>query len=305
MLFWTCFRALYHYKRFSLLEIRTIHSGPVLNSWRNSYAQGQFIPGIKERKPTHIIVGAGSAGCVLGDLIIIIISSYKSIYINFINCHCCNFLIMDIKLRIIRHCIRNYRWSSSKAYLHPILSRPNLFTSSGITCTRVLFDKNKAIGVEFIRLGRKLYMKLPMKLKITNIQIFLFSISRMCIRMARELFATKAFDPYRGSELAPGSDVQSDASIDKFVRAKAASAYHPSCTCKMGSADDRTSVVDPKTMNVYGTENLKVVDASVMPSIVSGNLNAPTIMLAERAADLIQGRTMPASCAPVWSHKQQ
>lgn len=112
---------------------------------------------------------------------------------------------------------------------------------------------------------------------------------RLCVRLTREIFAQKALAPFRGKELQPGSHVQSDAEIDAFVRAKADSAYHPSCTCKMGQPSDPTAVVDPQT-RVLGVENLRVVDASIMPSVVSGNLNAPTIMIAEKAADMIQGR---------------
>uniref|UniRef100_A0A914VZ80 Glucose-methanol-choline oxidoreductase N-terminal domain-containing protein n=1 Tax=Plectus sambesii TaxID=2011161 RepID=A0A914VZ80_9BILA len=125
---------------------------------------------------------------------------------------------------------------------------------------------------------------------------------RACIRLSRELFAQKAFDPFRGEELAPGAECQTDEEIDAFVRAKAASAYHPSCTCKMGSSSDSMAVVDGATMNVIGLENLKIVDASVMPSIVSGNLNAPTIMLAEKAADIIRGRTpLPPESPEIYS----
>uniref|UniRef100_A0A7E4VL99 Choline dehydrogenase n=1 Tax=Panagrellus redivivus TaxID=6233 RepID=A0A7E4VL99_PANRE len=124
---------------------------------------------------------------------------------------------------------------------------------------------------------------------------------RRCIEISRELFAQKAFEPFRAGELAPGPDVTTDAQIDAFVREKAASAYHPSCTCKMGSSSDSMAVVDGETMKVHGLEGLHVADASVMPSIVSGNLNAPTIMLAERAADLIAGKKpLPPSYAPVW-----
>ena len=112
---------------------------------------------------------------------------------------------------------------------------------------------------------------------------------RLCVRLTREIFAQKALAPFRGKELQPGSHVQSDAEIDAFVRAKADSAYHPSCTYKMGQPSDPTAVVDPQT-RVLGVENLRVVDASIMPSVVSGNLNAPTIMIAEKAADIIQGR---------------
>ncbi|KAI6177012.1 hypothetical protein M3Y97_00860800 [Aphelenchoides bicaudatus] len=113
---------------------------------------------------------------------------------------------------------------------------------------------------------------------------------RRCIELSRDLFAQKAFDPYRGEELAPGADCKTDEDIDNFVRSKAASAYHPSCTCKMGSSSDDMAVVDGETMGVHGLENLKVVDASVMPSIVSGNLQAATIMLAEKASDIIMGK---------------
>ncbi len=123
---------------------------------------------------------------------------------------------------------------------------------------------------------------------------------RAAVRLTREVFSQKAFDPYRGPELAPGPDVQTDAEIDAFIRAHAESAYHPSCTCKMGADSDPMAVVDAEC-RVYGVEGLRVVDASVMPSIPSCNLNAPTIMLAEKAADLIRGRPpLPPLDAPVW-----
>lgn len=111
---------------------------------------------------------------------------------------------------------------------------------------------------------------------------------RQCIKLTREIFSQKAFDSFRGPEVQPGPAVQSDAEIDAFVRQKADSAYHPSCTCKMGSALDSSAVVDP-ALRVHGLQGLRVVDASVMPSIVSGNLNAPTIMIAEKTADVIKG----------------
>ncbi|XP_007500670.2 choline dehydrogenase, mitochondrial isoform X1 [Monodelphis domestica] len=112
---------------------------------------------------------------------------------------------------------------------------------------------------------------------------------RQSVKLTREIFAQKALEPFRGRELQPGSHVKSDHEIDAFVRARADSAYHPSCTCKMGHPSDPGAVIDPQT-RVYGVENLRVVDASIMPSVVSGNLNAPTIMMAEKAADLIRGR---------------
>jgi choline dehydrogenase len=116
---------------------------------------------------------------------------------------------------------------------------------------------------------------------------------RACVRLTRELFAQPAFDRYRGRELQPGADVQTDEQIDAFIRAKVESAYHPSCSCKMGQADDPMAVVDPEA-RVYGLEGLRVVDSSIMPSVTTGNLNAPTIMLAEKAADHILGRGLLA-----------
>ncbi|MCP9266104.1 Choline dehydrogenase [Dirofilaria immitis] len=128
---------------------------------------------------------------------------------------------------------------------------------------------------------------------------------RSAIRIARALLSQRSFDKYRGDELLPGEDCQSNEQIDGFVREKSASAYHPSCSCKMGIESDKFAVVSPETMSVYGTESLYVADASVMPSIVSGNLNAPVIMLAERAADLIQKNTpMVAENVPVWSSSE-
>ena len=123
------------------------------------------------------------------------------------------------------------------------------------------------------------------------------------IKLTREIFAQRAFDEFRGPELAPGPNVTSDKDLDEFNRNMADSAYHPSCTCKMGSQDDPMAVVDPQT-KVIGLEGLRVVDASIMPSVVSGNLNGPTIMVAEKSADIILGNPpLPKSKAPVWKPK--
>ena len=112
---------------------------------------------------------------------------------------------------------------------------------------------------------------------------------RACVRLTREIFSQKAFDPWRGREIQPGPGVKSDEAIDAFVRAKVESAYHPSCSCRMGRRDDPMAVVDPEG-RVYGVEGLRVVDSSIMPSITTGNLNAPTIMLAEKLADRVLGK---------------
>jgi choline dehydrogenase len=134
--------------------------------------------------------------------------------------------------------------------------------------------------------------------------------TRACVRLTREIFAQRAFDPYRGREIKPGADCVSDEAIDAFVRDHIDTAYHPSCTCKMGSPADPFAVVDPDA-RVIGLEGLRVVDSSIMPSITNGNLNAPTIMLAEKAADMIRGRDPPPASnapyyvAPDWETKQR
>ena len=102
----------------------------------------------------------------------------------------------------------------------------------------------------------------------------------------REVFSQKAFDPYRGDEMRPGAHIQADAQIDDFVREKVDTTYHPCGSCKMGA--DEMAVVDGYA-RVHGVEALRVVDASIMPDIVSGNINAPTIMMAEKVADIILG----------------
>ncbi|HKJ71010.1 MAG TPA: choline dehydrogenase [Gammaproteobacteria bacterium] len=126
--------------------------------------------------------------------------------------------------------------------------------------------------------------------------------TRAGIRLTREIFEQAAFDRYRAGEIAPGADATSDKDLDAFIASQIESAYHPSCTCAMGSGEE--AVVDGDTA-VHGVAGLNVVDSSIMPSIVSGNLNAPTIMMAEKAADLIAGReSLPPSDVPVWIHPE-
>ena len=133
---------------------------------------------------------------------------------------------------------------------------------------------------------------------------------RACIRLTREIIGQAAFDPFRGEEIQPGADLTSDNAIDAWIRANAESAYHPSCTCKIGAADDPMAVLDPEC-RVRGIEALRVADSSVFPTITNGNLNAPTIMLAEKAADAIRGRAplapsnAPVYTAPDWETKQR
>ncbi|MEZ5810825.1 MAG: choline dehydrogenase [Rhizobiaceae bacterium] len=122
---------------------------------------------------------------------------------------------------------------------------------------------------------------------------------RHSIRLVRELFAQPAFDRYRGMELSPGTEVQSDDDLDGFIREHAESAYHPCGTCRIGAGDDPMAVVDPEC-RVIGVEGLRVADSSIFPRITNGNLNAPSIMTGEKAADHILGRPMlgPSNLEP-------
>ncbi len=112
---------------------------------------------------------------------------------------------------------------------------------------------------------------------------------RTCVRLTREIIGQPAMDAFRGPEIQPGESIQSDEDIDAFVRGEVESAYHPSCACRMG--EDDMAVVDSET-RVRGIDALRVVDSSIFPTIPNGNLNSPTIMLAERAADIIKGKGM-------------
>jgi choline dehydrogenase len=109
-------------------------------------------------------------------------------------------------------------------------------------------------------------------------------VMREGIKISREIMAQKAFDDFRGEEYGPGRGVTSDADIDHYIREKTNSVYHPVGTCKMGN--DEMAVVDSQ-LRIHGLEGVRVVDASVMPNLTSGNTNLPTIMIAERASDLI------------------
>ena len=116
-------------------------------------------------------------------------------------------------------------------------------------------------------------------------------VMRECVKVGRDVASQAALDPYRDAELAPGPEIRTDDQIDAWVRATAETIYHPVGTCRMGTADDPGAVVDGD-LRVRGLEGLRVIDASVMPTLVSSNTNAPTIMIAERAADLIRGKAL-------------
>ncbi|HEY9623947.1 MAG TPA: GMC family oxidoreductase N-terminal domain-containing protein [Crinalium sp.] len=119
------------------------------------------------------------------------------------------------------------------------------------------------------------------------------------VKIIRELFSSDRFDEFRGEEFAPGADVTSDAALQAYVRQVADTDWHPAGTCKMGT--DSLAVVDPQ-LRVRGIERLRVVDASIMPMITNGNLNAPTIMIAEKATDLIKASQVQSDVQAMLPH---
>jgi len=133
---------------------------------------------------------------------------------------------------------------------------------------------------------------------------------RMAFRLTREIGMQPAFDPYRKREIDPGEHVQSDDEIDAWVRENVETAYHPTCTCKIGADDDPMAVVDTKC-RVMGIDGLRIVDSSIFPTVPNGNTNAPTIMVGEKGADIIRGKDpLPPSnaevyVAPNWETKQR
>jgi choline dehydrogenase len=124
------------------------------------------------------------------------------------------------------------------------------------------------------------------------------------VRVARNILNQPAFDPYNGGETSPGPSVETDEEILDWVARDAETALHPSCTCRMGT--DEQSVVDPATMRVRGVDGLRVVDASVFPSVPNGNIYAPVMMVAERSADLILGEApLAAESVDFYRHAER
>ncbi len=124
------------------------------------------------------------------------------------------------------------------------------------------------------------------------------NVWRQCIRLTRNIISQKALDKYRGDELHPGTHIMSDKQIDDWVKDNVESAYHHCGTCKMGDASDPMAVVD-SSCKVIGIEGLRIIDASIFPSITNGNINAPTIMVAEKAADIILGQRPPSATSNI------
>ncbi len=173
-----------------------------------------------------------------------------------------------------RHRLPGYGYTMHACFLRP-KSRGRLYLASPHVSTKPRIEANY--------LGDKDGFDLKVMLE--------------CVRVSREILSQPAFAPYRGEELFPGAQVSDEAALIDFIRQKAESIYHPVGTCKIGADSDPEAVVDPM-LRVRGVDGLRVVDASVIPKLIGGNTNAPTIMIAERAADLItDGKTQPKSAS--------
>jgi choline dehydrogenase len=123
---------------------------------------------------------------------------------------------------------------------------------------------------------------------------------RNCIRLTREIFRQDAFKPFAGREIAPGAAMESDEALNEYIMQAVETAFHPCGTCRMGAADDASAVIDPEC-RVIGVDGLRVVDSSIFPRITNGNLNGPSIMVGEKASDLILGRDpLPQSNQEPW-----
>ena len=241
-----------------------------------------------------------------------------------------------------------YRWSTARAYLRPTAQRANLAIRVGCIAERILFEGQRAAAVvcrdnrrqRHVRARReivlsagafnspKLLMVSPQRspsrgrvelasgdpdaaptIRFNYLESEQDYVDfRAGFRLAREILRQEAMRPYLGEELSPGSVVSSDEELDRFVRGNVQSSYHPSGTCRMGR--DPLAVVDPQC-RVHGLIGLRVADASIMPNVPSCNINCPTMMIGEKAADIIAGRdplpplNLPWHIDPEWRTRQR
>ncbi|WP_243405040.1 GMC family oxidoreductase [Pelagivirga sediminicola] len=196
------------------------------------------------------------------------------------------------------------RFSSYNAFLEPVRQRKNLTIWTGADLRRLLVDRGRVTGVEMVRKGETLQVQCsgevilsagaigtpmavmqsgigPAKtLQQADIEVFVEGI-----KLARRIFAAEPMADLKGREILPGPGVQSDADILAYLRAEALTVYHPVGTAKMGH--DSLSVVEPASLKVRDMQNLRIADASIMPTLLGGNTNAPAIMIGEKCARMI------------------
>jgi len=192
------------------------------------------------------------------------------------------------------------RHSTAMAYLHPAQHRPNLTVLTQSLVTRVLFEGTRAVGVAYLKDRQEQQIRVNKEVilsggTINSPQVLMLSNeadSRLLVegvKLARRVGQAQAFAPFYDGEVLPGPRVQSEEEIGAFLRRELETVYHPVGTCKMGQDDQ--AVVDER-LRVHGVEGLRVIDASIMPTIVNGHTMAPTLMIAEKGADLIREQVM-------------
>jgi 4-pyridoxate dehydrogenase len=175
------------------------------------------------------------------------------------------------------------RCSAAVAYLRPALARPNLEVIVEGLAGRVVFENSRAVGVEYLKAGARHVAYAEREVILAG------GVVNSPQLLVRDIGEAAPLAPFAKAELAPGPAHRSNAEIDAYIRAAAITVHHPLGTCKMGRPSDVAAVVDPE-LKVLGMDGLRVVDASVRPDLVGGNINAVVIMIAEKAADLIRGR---------------
>src|SRR3984885_13466254 len=167
-----------------------------------------------------------------------------------------------------------YFWPFRRAY------------ADGYSCRAVVLRPESRGKVELASTDPKRPVRIRQNFLATDSD---WKTRRAGLRIAREVCRQAPLEPFRGPEIAPGDSATDDASLDAHIRANSITVHHPLGTCKMGLASDPLAVVDPE-LKVFGVDGLRVIDGSVMPDLVGANINAPIIMIAEKAADLIRGR---------------
>jgi 4-pyridoxate dehydrogenase len=158
--------------------------------------------------------------------------------------------------------------------------------ADGYACRAVVLRPESRGRLELVSADPRQAMRIRQNFLATDSD---WKTLRAGLRMARDVCRQAPMQPFMGQEIAPGERAVADADLDAHIRVNSITVHHPLGTCKMGLGSDRMAVVDPE-LRVFGTEGLRVVDGSVLPDLVGGNINAPIIMIAEKAADLIRGR---------------